>query len=118
VWSFTDKYSWIPETFQGEGDALIYDKDFNKKPAWTSISSVLAAAATGNPPVSSTTLATITTTPVPTPTSTTAATSTTAGSGPEQTRWGQCGGINWNGPTRCQSPYTCQKLNDWYHQCL
>lgn len=27
--------------------------------------------------------------------------------------WGQCGGIGWNGPTTCESPWTCQKINDW-----
>lgn len=132
VWSFTDKYSWIPETFSGEGDALIYDRNFNKKPAWTSISSVLAAAAT-NPPASSstsvvvptTTFVTTTTTPPPisspiVPSTTTSAVPTTTVSPPEpeQTRWGQCGGIGWNGPTKCQSPWTCTRLNDWYFQCL
>nr|AGU16947.1 cellobiohydrolase I [Botryotrichum murorum] len=30
----------------------------------------------------------------------------------------RCGGIGWTGPTTCASPYTCQKLNDWYSQCL
>lgn len=120
VWSYTDKYSWVPDTFSGAGDALIYDKDFNKKPAWTSISSVLAAKATGNPPVSSSsTFVTITTAkPVPTSTSASAPTTTSAAGGAQQTHWGQCGGINWNGPTQCQSPWTCQRLNDWYFQCL
>nr|AGU16948.1 cellobiohydrolase I [Alternaria japonica] len=31
---------------------------------------------------------------------------------------GSCGGIGWTGPTTCASPYTCQKLNDYYSQCL
>ncbi|KAL2263957.1 hypothetical protein VTK26DRAFT_3951 [Humicola hyalothermophila] len=119
VWSFTDKYSWVPDTFPGTGDALIYDRYFNKKPAWTSISSVLAAAATGNPPVtssSSTTLVTSTTTS--TPTTSSAPTTTSSAGVPEQTRWGQCGGIGWPGPFQCQSPWTCQRQNDWYSQCL
>jgi endo-1,4-beta-xylanase len=119
VWGFTDKHSWIPSTFPGEGDAMIYDSNYNKKPAWTSISSVLAAAATGggNPPASSsTTLVTVTTTPTVTPTSTSAGTTPTGGAA--QTRWGQCGGNGWQGPTRCESPWTCQKQNDWYSQCL
>lgn len=46
VWELTDKYSWVPNTFSGAGEACIYDEDLNKKVAWTSISSVLAAAAT------------------------------------------------------------------------
>lgn len=131
VWSFTDKYSWIPETFSGQGDALIYDKNLSKKPAWTSISSVLAAKATGVPPASSSTAAppsstliTVTTTTAKpsstsaTKTSSSVATTTSASSGAEQARWGQCGGNNWTGPTKCQSPWTCQKQNDWYSQCL
>lgn len=46
VWDFDDYYSWVPSTFSGAGQACIYDENLNKKPAWTSISSVLAAAAT------------------------------------------------------------------------
>lgn len=33
-------------------------------------------------------------------------------------RWGQCGGIGFQGPTTCEGPYTCNVINDWYHQCL
>ncbi|KPM42742.1 Endo-1,4-beta-xylanase 1 [Neonectria ditissima] len=58
VWGFTDKYSWIPDTFSGAGEACIYDADLNKKPAWTSISSLLAAAATGSATAGTTVLAT------------------------------------------------------------
>ncbi|CAF1242939.1 unnamed protein product, partial [Rotaria sordida] len=32
--------------------------------------------------------------------------------------WEQCGGIGWNGPKTCCSPYVCQYNNDWYSQCL
>lgn len=32
--------------------------------------------------------------------------------------WAQCGGIGYTGPTVCASPYTCQKQNDYYSQCL
>ena len=127
VWSYTDKYSWIPETFSGQGDALLYDASFNKKAAWTSVSSVLAAKATGNPVSSSSSssstssFVTITTSaPVVTPSTTTTAkpTTTSSSSGAKQTHWGQCGGINYTGLTQCQSPWTCQELNPWYHQCL
>jgi endo-1,4-beta-xylanase len=123
VWGFTDKHSWIPSTFPGQGDAMIYDASYNKKAAWTSVSSVLAAKATGGvPSSSSTTLVTVTTTPSATPTSSStssaAATPTNGGGSAQQTRWGQCGGKTWDGPTVCQSPYTCQKQNDWYSQCL
>lgn len=120
IWGFTDKYSWIPQTFNGQGAALLYDANFNKKPAWTSVSSVLAAKATGNPPAVTTTLrtSTITSAPaVPTTTSKAAVTTTSAVSG-GAAHWEQCGGIGWSGPTVCQSPWTCTVLNPYYSQCL
>lgn len=118
IWGFTDKYSWVPGTFPGTGEALIYDNNFSKKPAWTSISSLLAAnaKATGAPGTTLTTATRTTSaviTPPPGPTTTQAPPTQ-----PEQVRWGQCGGNGWSGPTRCQSPYTCQVINPWYHQCL
>lgn len=58
---------------------------------------------------------TSTTTRASTSTST-ANTQPTGGAGAP--RWAQCGGQGWNGPTTCQSPYTCTVLNQWYHQCL
>lgn len=33
-------------------------------------------------------------------------------------RWGQCGGLGWNGSQVCAAPYTCQRQNDWYYQCM
>ncbi|KAK0648042.1 glycoside hydrolase superfamily [Cercophora newfieldiana] len=124
VWGYTDKYSWIPSTFPGTGDALIYDSNFQKKAAWTSVSSVLAAAATGAPSPSATTLSTsvrTTSTSIvqpPSTTTTSTAQPTATGTVPEQVRWGQCGGQGWSGPTKCQSPYTCTYSNPWYSQCL
>lgn len=37
--------------------------------------------------------------------------------GPLQTRYGQCGGQGWTGPTQCTPPYTCSVTNQWYSQC-
>lgn len=34
VWGISDKYSWIPETFPGEGEANVWDADYKKKPAY------------------------------------------------------------------------------------
>lgn len=34
TWGFTDKYSWIPGTFSGMGDALIYNTNYQPKPAY------------------------------------------------------------------------------------
>jgi endo-1,4-beta-xylanase len=31
VWGVSDKYSWIPGTFPGEGAGLLWDDDYNKK---------------------------------------------------------------------------------------
>ncbi|KAG8749597.1 hypothetical protein FRC14_001229 [Serendipita sp. 396] len=36
----------------------------------------------------------------------------------QQSVWGQCGGINWTGPTTCVSGTTCNYVNDWYYQCI
>jgi endo-1,4-beta-xylanase len=33
VWEYTDKYSWIPGFFKGQGAGDIYDANFNPKPA-------------------------------------------------------------------------------------
>ena len=119
VWSYTDKYSWVPETFSGAGAALLYDSNLAKKPAWTSVSSVLAAAATGAPVPPTTTLVTsVVTTSKTTAAPVTTTTAAAPSGGAEQTQWGQCGGNGWAGPTRCQSPYTCKVQNPWYSQCL
>ncbi|KAM0535820.1 hypothetical protein ACHAO7_012332, partial [Fusarium culmorum] len=64
VWGITDKYSWIPGVFEGTGEALLYTDEYEKKPAWTSVSSLLAAAATGAPVTS--TVAPVVTTAAPT----------------------------------------------------
>ncbi|KAK1993762.1 hypothetical protein LX36DRAFT_729181 [Colletotrichum falcatum] len=59
VWQFTDKYSWVPGTFPGTGDACLYDDAMRPKPAYAAVAGVLkkavaaaeaaaAAAAAGN----------------------------------------------------------------------
>ncbi|KAL2862922.1 endo-1,4-beta-xylanase [Aspergillus lucknowensis] len=42
VASFTDKYSWVPTTFEGYDDACPWDKELQKKPAYTGISDAIA----------------------------------------------------------------------------
>lgn len=42
VWGFTDKYSWVPGTFEGEGEANILDADFGRKPAYEALRAELA----------------------------------------------------------------------------
>ncbi|KAF6753706.1 endo-1,4-beta xylanase [Ephemerocybe angulata] len=39
VWDYTDKYSWIPSVFKGEGAALPWDENLKKKPAYDGIAS-------------------------------------------------------------------------------
>jgi endo-1,4-beta-xylanase len=41
IWGFTDSHSWVPGTFPGTGDALIFDKSYKPKPAYTSLLDVL-----------------------------------------------------------------------------
>ncbi|MEV0651181.1 endo-1,4-beta-xylanase [Phytomonospora sp. NPDC050363] len=36
IWGFTDKYSWVPDVFPGQGAALIYDANYQAKPAYQS----------------------------------------------------------------------------------
>ncbi|TLD10433.1 hypothetical protein PgNI_06594 [Pyricularia grisea] len=49
VWQPTDKYSWIPQTFPGTGGACLFDENMKPKPAYTSVSNLLASAATAAP---------------------------------------------------------------------
>jgi cellulose 1,4-beta-cellobiosidase len=38
--------------------------------------------------------------------------------GATQTKYGQCGGLGYNGPTVCAAGSTCQESNPYYSQCL
>ncbi len=40
----SDKYSWVPGTFSGEGDALLWDSNFQKKAAYTSFLNAISSA--------------------------------------------------------------------------
>lgn len=37
TWGFTDRYSWIPHQNPGFGAALLFDRDYQPKPAYTAI---------------------------------------------------------------------------------
>jgi len=41
LWGVTDKYSWIPNTFPDEGSALLFDDDYNQKPAYVAVDNIL-----------------------------------------------------------------------------
>ncbi|KAJ0342545.1 hypothetical protein KNSL1_010665 [Colletotrichum chrysophilum] len=58
IWDYTDKYSWIPPVFPGTGEALPWDENLKPKPAYTSISSLLAAAGGAAPATSAAPVAT------------------------------------------------------------
>ena len=47
-WGISDKYSWIPSWFNGYGRALMFDTDYQAKPAYDSVHNVLVNAVTGN----------------------------------------------------------------------
>ncbi|KAH7089970.1 endo-1,4-beta-xylanase-like protein [Paraphoma chrysanthemicola] len=34
VWGLSDRYSWIPGVFAGEGSALLFDENYQRKPAY------------------------------------------------------------------------------------
>ena len=37
IWDWTDKTSWVPDVFEGEGAALPWDENYEKKPAYYGI---------------------------------------------------------------------------------
>jgi endo-1,4-beta-xylanase len=106
IWDWTDKYSWIPSVFSGQGEALPWDDEYQPKPAYWAILS-----AWGGSTSTSTTLATTTT--KASTTTTTSATTTSTGAA----LYGQCGGSGWTGAKSCAQG-TCTYVNDWYSQCL
>ncbi|NNH06841.1 endo-1,4-beta-xylanase [Cellulomonas fimi] len=65
VWGITDKYSWVPDVFPGEGAALVWDASYAKKPAYAAVMEAFGASPTPTP----TTPTPTPTTPTPTPTS-------------------------------------------------
>jgi len=44
VWGFTDKYSWVPGVFEGQGSATPLDENYAVKPAYTSLRNTLLLA--------------------------------------------------------------------------
>jgi endo-1,4-beta-xylanase len=52
TWGFTDKYSWVPGIFSGMGDALIFDTNYQPKPAYFALLDVLEPKQPTPPPAS------------------------------------------------------------------
>jgi endo-1,4-beta-xylanase len=44
IWGFTDKYSWVPVFFEGEGFANVMTDEFERKPAFYALRDTLKAA--------------------------------------------------------------------------
>jgi hypothetical protein len=65
---------------------------------------------------------TTTTTTKRTTTTTKRTTTTTTTNNPKPTvcvdNYGQCGGINYNGPSCCKEGFYCKAYSDYYHQCI
>ncbi|KAI8812223.1 putative endo-1,4-beta-xylanase [Cladochytrium replicatum] len=121
VWGITDKYSWIPQTFPGQGAALPFDSNYQPKPAYYGITEALGGSAVTTAPGATSTRTTTTTTvipPVTTTVQTSASPAPTNGGGNCSAKWGQCGGNGWTGPTCCVAGTTCTFNNAWYSQCL
>jgi endo-1,4-beta-xylanase len=81
VWGVTDKYSWVPQTFPGQGDALLFDANYNAKPAYFAVQAGLGGGsatptATAGPTATASARATATATPRPTATATATARTT------------------------------------------
>lgn len=45
VWGFTDKYSWVPNTFPGRGAALLFDSSYNPKASYYAMQAALGTSA-------------------------------------------------------------------------
>ena len=43
TWGLTDKESWVPSTFPGWGEALLYDTQFRPKIAYYTVHNLLSA---------------------------------------------------------------------------
>ncbi|GLS91741.1 hypothetical protein GCM10007916_28110 [Psychromonas marina] len=48
TWGISDKYSWIPGWFDGYGRALMFDENYQTKPAYKTVQGILTDAVTGN----------------------------------------------------------------------
>ncbi|HEY0753889.1 MAG TPA: endo-1,4-beta-xylanase [Ktedonobacteraceae bacterium] len=70
IWGIGEPDSWVPSTFSGQGQALLYDSNYQPKAAYTSFLNALGGTATTPPP------STPTATPTRVPTTPVAATPT------------------------------------------
>ena len=50
IWGISDRYSWVPDVFSGEGAALVWDDNFQRKPAYDAIATALGGVPPTTPP--------------------------------------------------------------------
>ena len=62
TWGFTDRYSWVPDTFSGQGAALPFDENYNPKPAYNAMVQALGGTSTSTSSSTSTSTSTSSTT--------------------------------------------------------
>ncbi len=87
--------------------------------ASTSTSSIKPVTTTTTTTTTSSSSSKTTATSTTLKTSTVATTTTTAPpNGATQTKYGQCGGSGWTGPTVCAAGSSCTVANAWYAQCV
>ncbi len=48
IWGFTDRYSWVPVFFRGEGFANVFTEDYRRKPAYYALLDTLNDARLGD----------------------------------------------------------------------
>ncbi|KAH7131896.1 glycoside hydrolase family 10 xylanase [Dendryphion nanum] len=113
IWDYTDKFSWIPSVFPGQGAALPWDANLKKKEeVYNAILSAWGPAPSGSTPATTSIVKQATSTVVSVPTTSQKPTAGTV------SKWSQCGGSGWTGGTVCASGSTCTRQNEWYSQCL
>lgn len=100
-----------PEEFWNCADIKIVGEGSTRSPTEQSpTSSPTEAAKTSSPTEAVTTSS---------PTEAVTTSSPTEGdSGTCSSVWKQCGGVNWDGPTCCESGLVCNYQNKWYSQCI
>jgi endo-1,4-beta-xylanase len=79
VWEYTDKYSWVPGAFSGQGAADLFDQNIDPKAAYTAMIQALGGSNATPTPTPPTPTPTGTPTPTPTPTATPPPTPTPTG---------------------------------------
>jgi endo-1,4-beta-xylanase len=77
IWGVGEPDSWVPSTFSGQGQALLYDSNYQPKAAYTSFLNALQGSSATPPPTATPTIGT---TATPTATTGTTPTATPTGS--------------------------------------